>query len=96
MAAGPPITRDTRGRGLASAPLVGSSVDDIQEMATLFHVTGGYTYIDPHGVALGYEGVFTSSSRQADTTSRSASEKTVSGGWSGGTSAATSAEPPRR
>jgi hypothetical protein len=28
-------------------------------MATLFHVTGGYTYIDPHGVALGYEGVFT-------------------------------------
>ena len=35
------------------------SVDDVQEMATLFHVTGGYTYIDPHGVALGYEGVFT-------------------------------------
>jgi hypothetical protein len=28
-------------------------------MATLFHVTGGYTYIDPHGVALGYESVFT-------------------------------------
>jgi 2,4'-dihydroxyacetophenone dioxygenase len=28
-------------------------------MATLFQVTGGYTYIDPHGVALGYEGVST-------------------------------------
>jgi len=28
-------------------------------MATLSHVTGGYTYIDPHGGALGYEGVFT-------------------------------------
>jgi 2,4'-dihydroxyacetophenone dioxygenase len=33
--------------------------DDVQEMATLFHVTGGYTYIDPYGVALGYEDVFT-------------------------------------
>jgi 2,4'-dihydroxyacetophenone dioxygenase len=33
--------------------------DDIQEMATLFHVTGGYTYIDPYGTALGYEDVFT-------------------------------------
>jgi 2,4'-dihydroxyacetophenone dioxygenase len=28
-------------------------------MATLFLVTGGYTYIDPYGVALGYEDVFT-------------------------------------
>ena len=28
-------------------------------MTTLFHVTGGYTYIDPYGVALGYEDVFT-------------------------------------
>src|SRR6476661_6139441 len=28
-------------------------------MATLFHVTGGYTYVDPYGVALGYEDVFT-------------------------------------
>lgn len=33
--------------------------DDVTEMATLFHVTGGYTYVDPHGVALGYEDVFT-------------------------------------
>ena len=28
-------------------------------MATLFHVTGGYTYVDPYGKALGYEDVFT-------------------------------------
>jgi len=33
--------------------------DDVTEMATLFHVTGGYTYVDPYGVALGYEDVFT-------------------------------------
>lgn len=33
--------------------------DDVREMATLFHVTGGYTYVDPYGVALGYEDVFT-------------------------------------
>ncbi len=33
--------------------------DDVKEMATLFHVTGGYTYVDPHGEALGYEDVFT-------------------------------------
>ena len=33
--------------------------DGIGEMATLFHVTGGYTYVDPYGVALGYEDVFT-------------------------------------
>jgi hypothetical protein len=33
--------------------------DDCQEMATLFHVTGGYTYVDPYGKALGYEDVFT-------------------------------------
>jgi len=33
--------------------------DDVPEMATLFHVTAGYTYIDPYGVALGYEDVFT-------------------------------------
>ena len=29
------------------------------EMITLFHVTGGYTYVDTQGVALGYEDVFT-------------------------------------
>jgi len=33
--------------------------DDCKEMATLFHVTGGYTYVDPYGKALGYEDVFT-------------------------------------
>ncbi len=29
--------------------------DGVDEMVTLFHVTGGYTYVDPYGVALGYE-----------------------------------------
>lgn len=33
--------------------------DDVEEMVTLFHVSGGYTYVDPHGNALGYEDVFT-------------------------------------
>nr|WP_307236266.1 2,4'-dihydroxyacetophenone dioxygenase family protein [Pararhizobium capsulatum] len=33
--------------------------DDVPEMITLFHVTGGYVYVDPNGVALGYEDVFT-------------------------------------
>ncbi|MBV9654651.1 MAG: 2,4'-dihydroxyacetophenone dioxygenase family protein [Acetobacteraceae bacterium] len=33
--------------------------EDVDEMITLFHVTGGYTYVDPHGAALGYEDVFT-------------------------------------
>jgi len=33
--------------------------DDAAGMTTLFHVTGGYPYIDPYGVALGYEDVFT-------------------------------------
>ena len=33
--------------------------DECREMATLFHVTGGYTYVDPYGKALGYEDVFT-------------------------------------
>jgi 2,4'-dihydroxyacetophenone dioxygenase len=33
--------------------------DDVTEMMTLFHVTGGYTYVDPYGKALGYEDVFT-------------------------------------
>jgi 2,4'-dihydroxyacetophenone dioxygenase len=33
--------------------------EDVDEMATLFHVTGGYTYVDPYGVANGYEDVFT-------------------------------------
>ncbi len=29
------------------------------EMVTLFHVSGGYTYVDPDGVATGYEDVYT-------------------------------------
>jgi 2,4'-dihydroxyacetophenone dioxygenase len=33
--------------------------DDVEEMVTLFHVTSGYTYVDPYGVALGYEDSFT-------------------------------------
>lgn len=33
--------------------------DDVEEMITWFHVTGGYTYVDPKGVAEGYEDVFT-------------------------------------
>ena len=27
--------------------------DDVEEMITWFHVTGGYTYVDPDGVVLG-------------------------------------------
>ena len=33
--------------------------EGVDEMVTLFHVTGGYTYVDPDGGALGYEDVFT-------------------------------------
>jgi quercetin dioxygenase-like cupin family protein len=33
--------------------------DDVDEMITWFHVTGGYTYVDPQGVAIAYEDVFT-------------------------------------
>ncbi len=33
--------------------------EGVDEMVTLFHVTGGYTYVDPYGVALGYEDSFT-------------------------------------
>jgi quercetin dioxygenase-like cupin family protein len=33
--------------------------EEVPEMVTLFHVSAGYTYIDPYGVALGYEDVFT-------------------------------------
>ena len=33
--------------------------DDVDEMITLFHVTGGYVYVDVEGAALGYEDVFT-------------------------------------
>ncbi|ESX66894.1 cupin [Mesorhizobium sp. LSHC420B00] len=33
--------------------------DDCSEMITLFHVSGGYVYVDPQGVLLGYEDVFT-------------------------------------
>ena len=31
----------------------------VDEMMTWFHNTGGYTYVDPQGVPLGYEDVFT-------------------------------------
>lgn len=33
--------------------------DGVDEMATLFHVTGGYVYVDRFGTALSYEDVFT-------------------------------------
>ena len=33
--------------------------DGVEEMVTLFHVTGGYTYVEPDGTAVGYEDVFT-------------------------------------
>jgi quercetin dioxygenase-like cupin family protein len=33
--------------------------DDVDEMVTLFHVTGGYVYVDTEGRAMGYEDVFT-------------------------------------
>lgn len=33
--------------------------EGVGEMITLFHVSGGYTYVDPDGVTLGYEDVFT-------------------------------------
>ena len=33
--------------------------EGVDEMVTLLHVTGGYTYVDPDGEALGYEDVFT-------------------------------------
>ncbi len=33
--------------------------EGVDEMITWFHVTGGYTYVDPLGNAVGYEDVFT-------------------------------------
>ncbi|HSU19869.1 MAG TPA: 2,4'-dihydroxyacetophenone dioxygenase family protein [Acidobacteriaceae bacterium] len=33
--------------------------DDVEEMITWFHNTGGYTYVDPNGFPVGYEDVFT-------------------------------------
>ena len=33
--------------------------EHVTEMVTLFHVTGGYTYVDPSGKPTGYEDVFT-------------------------------------
>lgn len=32
--------------------------DDVAEMATLFHVTGAYVYVDPDGTTVGIEDVF--------------------------------------
>jgi hypothetical protein len=33
--------------------------DDVEEMITLFHVSGGYVYVDPDGAPVGVEDVFT-------------------------------------
>ncbi len=33
--------------------------EDVDEMVTLFHATGGYIYLDEKGNAIGYEDVFT-------------------------------------
>lgn len=33
--------------------------EGVDEMITWFHNTGGYTYVDPQGVPVGYEDVFT-------------------------------------
>ncbi|CUU60032.1 ChrR Cupin-like domain-containing protein [Parafrankia irregularis] len=33
--------------------------EDVDEMVTLFHVSGSYVYVDPDGSAVGYEDVFT-------------------------------------
>ena len=33
--------------------------EGVPEMITWFHVTGGYSYVDPQGIAQGYEDVFT-------------------------------------
>ena len=35
------------------------ALDGVEEMTTLFHVTGGYVYVDPDGVPVGVEDVFT-------------------------------------
>jgi hypothetical protein len=32
--------------------------DGIDEMITMFHVTGAYIYVDPHGAPVGVEDVF--------------------------------------
>jgi hypothetical protein len=37
--------------------------EGVEEMVTLFHVTGGYVYVDPDGRATGYEDVFTKLAR---------------------------------
>jgi 2,4'-dihydroxyacetophenone dioxygenase len=41
-----------------------------EPMVTLFHVSGGYTYVDPDGVATGYEDVFTKLARARDHVAR--------------------------
>lgn len=33
--------------------------EDVEEMVTLFHVTGAYVYVDPDGTPNGVEDVFT-------------------------------------
>jgi 2,4'-dihydroxyacetophenone dioxygenase len=49
--------------------------DDVKEMATLFHVTGGYTYVDPYGEALGTKTFSPSSSTRPGTTKPSGSAR---------------------
>jgi 2,4'-dihydroxyacetophenone dioxygenase len=55
--------------------------DDVEEMVTLFHVTSGYTYVDPYGVALGYEDASPSLNKQAVTMKQSDLAKTISVDW---------------
>lgn len=45
--------------------------EGVEEMITLFHVTGGYTYVDPDGAAIGYEDVFTKLEKAAEHYERS-------------------------
>jgi 2,4'-dihydroxyacetophenone dioxygenase len=55
--------------------------DGLEETATLFHVTGGYVYVDPDGVPVGIEDVFTKiANARGNTTSGSGSGRTS---WTG-------------
>ncbi len=56
--------------------------EGVEEMVTLFHVTGGYVYVDPDGAAMGYEDVFTKLDRtiahyEATGLGRAAAERLV-------------------
>ena len=57
--------------------------DDVKEMATLFHVTGGYTYVDPTASRARIRRRFHQArARKQALRSRRASERTMSGGSS--------------